>query len=245
VSLGLGLAAPYLLLSWWPGLQRRLPKPGAWMEKVKQALAFPMYATAVWLLWVLAQQTGADTVAAALLGMVGIAFAAWLYSATRSASSISRQVSNAIAGVFVIAALIGGYLNIQKQAGEQKAISAANGAHDWEPYSASRLQALQSQGTPVFLNMTAAWCITCLVNERVALSDASVRDAFKQSEIVYLKGDWTQRDAAITTLLTKFGRSGVPLYVFYPKGGNEPVVLPQILTPDIVLSAINPRSFNL
>jgi thiol:disulfide interchange protein len=93
----------------------------------------------------------------------------------------------------------------------------------------------------VFLNMTAAWCITCLVNERVALSDASVQDAFKQSDIVYLKGDWTQRDAAITSLLNQFGRSGVPLYVFYPKGaGSEPVVLPQILTPEIVLSTINP-----
>lgn len=244
ISLGLGLAAPYLLLSWWPGLQRRLPKPGAWMEKVKQALAFPMYATAVWLLWVLAQQTGADTVATALMGMVGIAFAAWLYGTTRTARSVSRHLSSAIAGVVVVAALVGGCLNVNKQSDTQKVISA-DGAHEWEAYSASRLQTLQSQGTPVFLNMTAAWCITCLVNERVALRDASVRDAFKQSDIVYLKGDWTQRDAAITTLLTKFGRSGVPLYVFYPKGGGEPVVLPQILTPDIVLSAINSRSINL
>jgi thiol:disulfide interchange protein len=244
ISLGLGLAAPYLLLSCWPGLQRLMPKPGAWMDTLKQAFAFPMYATAVWLLWVLAQQSGPDAVAAALGGMVVIAFAAWLYNGTRQSKSLSRKVSSVIAATAVVAALFVGYANVRQQSG-QASPSADSASRDWEPYSAARLQALQSQGAPIFLNMTAAWCITCLVNERVALSDASVRTAFKESEVVYLKGDWTQRDTAITELLGKFGRSGVPLYVFYPPGvGSKPVVLPQILTPDIVLSTLKPRSIH-
>jgi thiol:disulfide interchange protein len=240
ISLGLGLATPYLAISMWPNLQRRLPKPGAWMERVKQAFAFPMYATAVWLLWVLAQQAGPDAVAVALSGMVAIAFAAWLYTSSRNAKSVSRNLSSTLAAAAVVAAMIGGYAGIREQSAAPMQ-AAVNTERGWEPYSSSRLQSLQAQGAPVFLNMTAAWCITCLVNERVALSDASVQDAFKQSEIVYLKGDWTQRDAAITSLLNQFGRSGVPLYVFYPKGaGSEPIVLPQILTPEIVLSTINP-----
>jgi len=241
IALGVGLAAPYLVLAWWPGLQRRLPKPGAWMERVKQFFAFPMYATAVWLLWVLAQQAGPDAVAAALSGMVAIAFAAWLYAGSRNAKPVPRQLSNALAVAAVVAALLVGSFGVKEQGGTRQVPLAVNAEHGWEPYTASRLASLQAQGAPVFLNMTAAWCITCLVNERVALRDVAVRDAFKDSGIAYLKGDWTQRDAAITALLNKFGRSGVPLYVFYPKGASsQPVVLPQILTPEIVLSIINP-----
>ncbi len=249
-SLGLGLATPYLLLSLWPRLQHALPRPGAWMERVKQVLAFPMYATAVWLVWVLAQQIGPDATVIALGGMVIIAFAAWLYANTRNGASSSRRIGSGVAAVAVLAALVGGYAGVESRAIASKSGAVAKhryegGGELWEEYSADRLQALRTQGAPVFLNLTAAWCITCLVNERVALSDSAVVETFKRSNVTYLKGDWTQRDGAITAILNQFGRSGVPLYVFYPGGSDsKPVVLPQILTPETVLSAVAQSTSN-
>jgi thiol:disulfide interchange protein/DsbC/DsbD-like thiol-disulfide interchange protein len=236
LSLGLGLALPYLALSFWPGLQRWLPRPGIWMERVKQAMAFPMYAAAVWLVWVLARQAGADAAALALFGMVLIAFAAWLYGVTRSGGPIALRFGALGAGASLLLALGGGYSASQLAS---PAFNEDRQAHNWQPYSDAHLQTLLGEGSPVFLNFTAAWCISCLVNERVALSDAQVVEAFATSGITYLKGDWTNRDPVITAFLASFGRSGVPLYLFYPAGSSgEPVQLPQILTPDIVLTAI-------
>ncbi|MBX9849269.1 MAG: thioredoxin family protein [Rhodocyclaceae bacterium] len=237
-SLGLGLALPYLLLSNWPLLQRCLPKPGLWMERLKQFFAFPMYATAVWLVWVLTQQAGPDSLILALGGMVIIAFAAWLFDSTRSTSGWKRPLTTVLAASLVGATLLVSYLNLQ-HSNVPSPSSDASAAKHWEPYSAERLQALRAEGKPVFLNFTAAWCITCLANERIALSQQSVIDAFKQNNITYLKGDWTNQDAAITGKLAEFGRTGVPLYVLYPAGENKvPIVLPQILTPEIVLDHI-------
>jgi thiol:disulfide interchange protein DsbD len=233
LAMGAGLALPYLLLSARPVLQRRLPRPGPWMVRVRQAFAFPMYGAAVWLVWVLARQSGVDAGAAALGGMVALAFALWLYGATRFASSFMRLAGSVGAALVVVAAVAVGHAGIQH--GQP---AAATGVA-WTPYSAERLQALRAGGKPVFVNLTASWCITCLVNERVALSDGSVDAAFRQADITYLKGDWTSQDERITALLTQFGRSGVPLYVFYPPGADaRPVVLPQLLTPGIVLDAI-------
>lgn len=243
-GLGLGLALPYLLLAWWPSLQRRLPKPGLWMEWVKQAMAFPMYLTSVWLIWVLGQQASVDVVAYALAGMVLIAFAAWLFQITRNSRPALAHTGTALALSAVLLAIAGGYWSaVNDAAGSGTASVAADKQQDqhWQTYSAEALQALRAEGKPVFLNFTAAWCISCLVNERVALSQSSVQQAFKQQNITYLKGDWTNQDAAITAKLAEFDRSGVPLYVFYPPGVNSaPQVLPQILTPDIVISAIKP-----
>lgn len=248
LSLGLGLALPFLLLSAWPPLQRLLPRPGLWMERLKQAMAFPMYAAAAWLVWVLAQQAGVNAVAIALGGLVVMAFAAWLYDSTRAASLLAQRLGTAFTVLALVGALAGGYAGIQASgqlASDAATASAGAGgkapgaSHSWEPYSPSRLQDLRASGRPVFVNLTAAWCITCLVNERVALSQPSVSQAFAQSGISYLKGDWTNQDPAISKLLTQFGRSGVPLYVLYPSGMQDrPVVLPQILTPDIVLAAV-------
>jgi thiol:disulfide interchange protein len=233
LSMGVGLALPYLLLSARPVLQRRLPRPGPWMVRVRQAFAFPMYGAAVWLVWVLARQSGVDAGAAALGGMVALAFAGWLYGATRFASSFMRLAGGVGAALVVVAAVAAGHAGIRH--GQP---AAATGVA-WTPYSAERLQALRAGGKPVFVNLTASWCITCLVNDRVALSDGSVDAAFRQAGITYLKGDWTSQDERITALLTQFGRSGVPLYVFYPAGADaRPVVLPQLLTPGIVLDAI-------
>ncbi|CAG0989716.1 Thiol:disulfide interchange protein DsbD [Methylophilaceae bacterium] len=242
LSLGLGLALPYLLLSTWPLLQRWLPRPGMWMERVKQVLAFPMYLAAVWLIWVLSQQAGVNAVAIALGGMVAIAFSAWLYQTTRISGAAIRHGSTAIAAIVVVIVLVGGYVGIQANpAAIEQSISKGS---NWEPYTVERLQELRTEGKPVFLNFTAAWCISCLANERVALSDSKVIEAFERLGITYLKGDWTNQDIQITKVLKAFGRSGVPLYVVYPAGNStdgkaaEPTVLPQILTPEIVLNAI-------
>jgi thiol:disulfide interchange protein DsbD len=247
LSLGMGLALPYLLLSTWPALQRWLPRPGPWMERVKQGFAFPMYGAAVWLVWVLAQQAGIDSVAVALAGMLAIAFAAWLYDGTRNGSATARRSGLVVAGVALLAAVVGGHAGVQLGAegpgGSQTSASAQGdapqAAEAWEPYSSQRLDELRAKGEPVFLNMTAAWCITCLVNERVALNKPTVAQAFKAAGITYLKGDWTNQDQQITRLLAEFGRSGVPLYVYYPKGASaKPVVLPQILTPEVVVTTV-------
>ncbi|TDP61527.1 protein-disulfide reductase DsbD family protein [Roseateles toxinivorans] len=228
LSLGLGLALPYLALSLWPALQRWLPRPGAWMNTLKQGLAFAMYAAAVWLIWVLAQQTGPDGVLVALAGMTVIAFALWLRGVLASA-----WVGNGLAGLLIAFALAGGAW--LPQAGP--APPAANAG--FEAYTPERLRALRAEGRPVFVNLTAAWCISCLVNERVALSRPEVAAAFQRAGITYLKGDWTHQDARISALLAEYGRSGVPLYLYFPAGvGTSALVLPQLLTPGIVIDAL-------
>lgn len=244
LCLGLGLAMPYLILSFLPALQRRLPRPGPWMERLRQALAFPMYATAVWLVWVLAQQAGADVLALALAGMVVLALAAWLFELSHGGRARGRMLARVAAAVLAVGVLAaggsaGGYPSVGSRAVAAVPAGAAT-ADGAEPYSPERLSELRAAGTPVFLNMTAAWCITCLVNERVALADRSVLDTFERAGVVYMKGDWTQRDDRITRLLADFGRSGVPLYVLFSPGA-EPHVLPQMLTPALVAEAVSAR----
>lgn len=241
LSLGLGLALPYLLLTAWPALHRKLPKPGVWMERTKQVFAFPMYLAAVWLVWVLAQQSGANGVALALGGMVLIAFAAWLYNATRFISLHKQIAANLSIVIILISTFVASYAYLSNATQEAASPSTAKSvaSQHWQPYSPEKLEKLLAEGKPVFLNFTAAWCISCLVNERVALSQPEVLNAFQQKGITYLKGDWTNQDAVITKVLTAFGRSGVPLYVFYPaENKTKPIELPQILTPSIVLSHI-------
>lgn len=240
LSLGFGLALPYLLLTAWPALHRKLPKPGLWMERTKQLFAFPMYLAAVWLVWVLAQQSGANGVAIALGGMVLIAFAAWLYDSTRYVGFKARTVANVGVAALLIGTILISYIYLDNVAVEdEKSATKSSVDQHWEAYSPQRLEQLLAEGQPVFLNFTAAWCISCLVNEQVALSQPEVINAFKKKSVTYLKGDWTNKDAQITNVLTKFGRSGVPLYVFYPAGNSvKPIELPQILTPSIVLNTI-------
>lgn len=247
LSLGLGLALPYLLLTCWPRLQRWLPRPGMWMERAKQILAFPMYAAAIWLVWVLVQQAGINAIVIALGGMLLIAFAAWLYNTTLLSSTQVRNTGTVSALALLLLTLGISYVGINSSSASvvnaTKNGSEKTAEQNWEPYSEARLNELLREGKPVFLNFTASWCISCLVNERVALSDAKVKETFKQEGIIYLKGDWTNRDLAITQFLQKFNRSGVPLYVFYPAGkSDQPAELPQILTPDIVVSAVTDTS---
>ena len=248
LTLGLGMALPLLLLTWMPQLARRLPRPGLWMERLKQLLSFPMFATAAWLVWVLSVQAGPSGVAAVLAGMIALAFALWLSEAARHARSPWHQAASVTAVVgFGLALWLGLALESERRppSAALASASASDPAADITvtPYSPMRLAEARAAGRPVFVNMTAAWCITCLVNERVALSGDAVARAFADADILYLKGDWTNRDPAITDYLAAFGRNGVPIYVFYPSGG-EPKLLPQILTEAVVLAALKHQAIS-
>ena len=237
LALGLGLALPFLLLTLAPQLVGRLPRPGAWMETLKQALAFPIYATVAWLMWVLGQQVGPSGLFAALMGLVLVALGAWSFSIWQTSGTWGRRVAAAVAVASMVttAVAVAGLQRDQVDASPAKQAAAAAGI---EPFTQRRLDELRAENRPVFVNMTAAWCITCLVNERVALSTEAVKSAFTAGNIAYLKGDWTNRNPEITRILERHGRSGVPLYLLYA-GGDEPVVLPQILTAATVLQEID------
>jgi thiol:disulfide interchange protein len=211
-----------------PGLVRVMPKPGRWMETLKQALAFPMYAAAAWLVWVISQEAGPSGVLGAAAGLVLVGFAAWVFGVTQASAVQSRRFGQAMATIAVLAALA-------VLSGITAAPVGAATENVAEPYTPERLAALRAEGRPVFVNMTAAWCVTCLLNERVAISTDAVRAAFAAGGVAYLKGDWTRQDPAITTFLRQNGRDGVPLYVFFPAGARQPEMLPQILTESEVL----------
>ena len=241
LALGLGFALPYLALSLGPGWTRLLPRPGVWMERLKQFLAFPLYASAAWLVWVLSQQVGPAGLAACLAGLVLLAVAAWLYEATRHGAGLWRRLGRPAAAAGAIAAL-----GLAAFTAAPTASTGARTAADpsWEPYTAARLAELRGRGVPVFVNVTAAWCITCLVNERVALRSPEVTARLAQKGVASLKADWTNRDPAIAQVLASFQRSGVPLYLLYPgaeagaPSSHGPRVLPQVLTEGIVLEAL-------
>ena len=235
-ALGLGLALPYLLLTMFPAWRRFLPRPGAWMKRLEELLAFPLYASVGWLVWVLSQQAGPTGVAVALGGLVLIGLAAWLFKASRHAPARWRR-----AGAVMTAALALGAVALGPIVGMTPAPGGgAAPAERAEAFSPRRLAELRAEGRPVFVNVTAAWCITCLVNERVALRSAAVTEAFSRKGVVVLRADWTNRDARIAQMLGSFGRSGVPLYLLYsPAGASAPTVLPQILTEGTVIDAVN------
>jgi thiol:disulfide interchange protein len=238
VMLGLGLAAPYLVASLSLRWQRILPKPGAWMEFLKQLLAFPLYGTVAWLLWVLIQEVGPGDAFGALFGLVLVAFAVWLYGRTRLVAPLGRSFGTALAAAGGAAAiLIAASLTGVAGGGVAPAGAASRDGLHYEPFTTQRLSALETEGRPAFVNLTAAWCVTCLFNERVALDSEAVRNAFAEHGVVALKGDWTNQNPEITQFLQQFGRSGVPLYLLYT-GNGKPVVLPQILTAASVLDAL-------
>ncbi len=232
VTMGLGMAAPYIAFASMPGLVRLMPRPGRWMEVLKQALAFPMYGAAAWLVWVVSQEAGSAGVLATAAGLVLVGFAGWVFGTTQSASVQPRRFGQALALVAVLAA--GAVLS-----GVAAVPAGAAAEASAEAYSPQRLAALRAAGKPVFVNMTAAWCVTCLVNERVAISTDAVRAAFAAGGVAYLKGDWTRQDPAIGAFLRQNGRDGVPLYVFFPGHSGPPEVLPQILTEGEVLRVLH------
>ena len=241
-ALGMGLALPFLLLSIAPPLQRLLPRPGPWMIRFKEFMAFPMFATAAWLVWVLSLQTGSSGLLAVLLGFVLLALALWLLRFARPWSGVGAV--SALVTALLLAALPATDSPLLAAAGKNPAATTGetggseNTAVSWRPFTQSRLDGLLAENRPVFVEMTAAWCITCLVNERVALSSEAFASALETGDITYLRGDWTNADPEITAFLERFGRSGVPLYVLFPAAGGEPEILPQLLTETTVQRAL-------
>lgn len=227
-ALGFGMALPVLLLCVNPKLLAHIPKPGAWMVRFKQVLAFPLYATAIWLCWIVGRQTGASGMAVILGGALLLTFGLWLWQ-----FGVLARVIAAASFTLVLASLGNSLLSLTAE-------TSRVGASSIQPYSAASLANLRAAGKPIFLNLTADWCITCLANEKIALSSDAVKEAFEQRGITYLKGDWTHYDPEITALLAQFGRSGIPLYVFFPADPSaQPVVLPQLLTPSTVVAALD------
>jgi len=230
--LALGLAFPMLLLGYVPALARGLPRPGAWMQTFRELLAFPLYLTVLWLAWVFGRQAGMLALTALGAGFIAIAFALWLLRRAQGRERGALPL-HALAVLTLISALALPLLAPRE--GESSKAAESGALH--EPWTPARFAALRDEGRPMLVNMTADWCITCLANERVALSSTEFADALQARGVVYLKGDWTRQDADITAFLESFGRSGVPLYVLYPARG-EPIVLPQLLTPALVREAL-------
>ncbi len=243
-SLAIGFAAPYTTLALTPALTRRLPKPGAWMDGLKKALAFPMYGAAAWLVWVLSQQTGPLGLARLLAAGVTLAVCAWLFGIgqRRRARDGGGLWSTVVAAASLALAI--GFVSFGpfEPPAAASTPAAAPGNLPSTPYSPEKLAALRAAGTPVLVNFTAAWCVTCQVNERVVFSSAEVASALKRAGAVYLVADWTNRDPVIAKALAAEGRIGVPLYLYYPPGAARPTTLPQLLTPALLASVLNKGS---
>jgi thiol:disulfide interchange protein DsbD len=240
-ALGLGFALPFLLIAIWPAALRILPKPGAWMLRLERILALPMYGAALWLLWVLSQQTSTRGLALTVGAMIVVALGAFVFTRTRDLDNRRRGMGNITALVALLLALSA----LWTVRGEQPAL-ASNGTADVsgipaESYSAARLAQYRLEHRPIFLNATAAWCVTCLVNERAVLSQSAIHEALKKNNVAYIVADWTRRDPAITALLDKYQRPGVPLYLYFAPG-KEAQILPQVLTEAGLLAAIEGQS---
>ena len=234
VALGVGMALPYFLLAWFPRWRRLLPRPGPWLVRLRQILAFPLYATVAWLVWVLAAQVGTDAVLRIGLVLVLVALALFAWRAWRGAGRPAWSVAGAAA---VVAATVAAWplLTGATPPSDTRRTEAASSG--WQPYTPARVSALVAEGRPVFVDFTAAWCITCQVNERFVLNDARVRAAFARNDVALVRADWTRRDPEITQALAGLGRNGVPVYVIYRKG-RPPQLLPEVLARETVIGAL-------
>jgi thiol:disulfide interchange protein DsbD len=243
-AIGLGMAAPYLLLGWFPGWLKRLPRPGRWMVTLREILAFPMYATAAWLAWVLVQQAGADALLRLLLAAVLVGVAGWAWGRFGGTASRRRSVAWALMAVSVAAGawLLAPLTDPAPPSGAASLPSAGRAAEvqglSWEPWSEQRVAEAVAQGRPVFVDFTAAWCVTCQANKRLVLDRAQTVEAMRRLDVLALRADWTQRDPAITAALARHQRNGVPLYLAYRGGNMTPTVLPELLTVSLVLEAL-------
>jgi thiol:disulfide interchange protein DsbD len=233
-TLGLGMALPVLLLAHFPKLLKRLPKPGPWMETFKQVLAFPLYATVAWLAWVLGAQAGNDAVFALLAGLVLVAMGAWFYGRWAHAGS---RWQPAVAVLLAAAGVAVAWPAAVSPSAQAMPV-AGQGAIGWAAWSPEKVAALTAGGTPVFVDFTAAWCVTCQVNKRIALNSDSVVKAFAERGVVTMRADWTRMDPRITETLAALGRNAVPVYALYIPGESGPRLLPEVLTPSLVVEQL-------
>ncbi|MEM6884828.1 MAG: protein-disulfide reductase DsbD domain-containing protein [Verrucomicrobiota bacterium] len=226
-SIALGLSAPYLILSLKPEFTKFLPKPGAWMETFKQAMAFPLFGTAAFLLWVLDGQVGESQFLHICLALTGIALALWIYGhwSKPTRSDRSRRAGTLVAGILLLGILIFAWPQTQKDI--------------WQPWTKSLEQELVNDGRIVYVDFTARWCATCHTNKALVFSDPQIIERFKELDIATLKADWTNNDPAITRELANFSRTAIPFNLIYRPGQAEPLILPEILTPGIVLNALS------
>lgn len=226
LALGIGFSLPYLILSIYPQLLSKLPKPGEWMQTLKQIMAFPMWASALWLAWVLSSQVDMQSVFAVLLGALLIALGLWLLEKTQNSASILRRVTL----IFSLGLMIFSIWLLPITSDN----NSPNLKNEENAFSVQKLNSLRSEQKMVFLNFTADWCITCKVNEAIALNQDKVKKVLDEKNIIYLKADWTRKDPEIASMLASYGRTGVPLYLLFPSQG-DPIILPELLTEDLLL----------
>lgn len=237
-ALGLGMALPYLAIALSPGIARHLPRPGAWMQRFKVAMAFPMFATVLWLVWVLGQQVGIDGAVGVLAVLLATALVGWVVGMA-GIGGRARGIGSVLAGVLWLATLAWAWPALREPAVNVAAAAAApTTTSAWQPWSADAVTRARAQGRPVFVDFTAAWCVTCQYNKRSALADAEVLADFAAQNVLLLRADWTRRDAAITQELARLGRSGVPVYALYGPGANAPTLLPEILRAGALRQAL-------
>jgi thiol:disulfide interchange protein DsbD len=238
IAIAAGMSAPYFLLSVQPAWMRFLPQPGPWMSHVKQFMGFLLLATLLFLLYVLGAQRGLDGAIWASCFLLIVALACWMKGAfiVPAATAAKKTVSIVVMLALVLAS--GVYFIGDKFQSAKIDTAATNAPGDWQPFTPERLQSEREQGHAVFVDFTAAWCLTCKFNEKSVLESAAVREAFQRHGVVKLKADWTNGDPVITKLLQQFGRPGVPLYVLYPGKSEEPIVFPELLTKNIILEKL-------
>lgn len=242
LSLAIGFAAPFTLVSLFPAIAKRLPRPGAWMDILKRGLAFPMLGAFAWLVWVLTQQAGTTALLAMLMCAVVVSFAAWLYGMAQRRRYIGQSYKALLAAtvvLFIVAVSpLPGVMHIQPSPPELARVENITQVK-WSPQT---VEEMRGHGKAIFVDFTASWCITCQVNERTSLSTAAVKQALASTNTIYMVADSTKFNADIDDAMTAFGQGGLPLYVVYPADGSAPKVLPQVLTPTIVVDALNQAS---
>lgn len=238
-ALALGFSAPFTLISLFPALAKRLPRPGAWMNVLKHALAFPMLGAFAWLVWVLAQQAGTTALGVMLAGSVALSFAAWLYGIAQRRQLAGRgyRVMYAVTAALIVAILLP-LPGIMKPAATAD-VMASTATVKWTPQAVAEQR---GHGKAIFVNFTASWCITCQVNDKTSLSTQAVKEAMARTGTLYMVADSTKFNPDVDDALSQFGQGGLPLYVVYPADGGAPKVLPQVLTPTIVVNALNQAS---
>jgi len=230
-ALGVGMALPYLAASWLPAVAHRLPRPGPWMDTFRRLMAFPMFATVAWLVWVLGQQSGIDGAGALLAVLVALSMVVWTLTLRgRARIALGAVALAALAGLAVTA---GPAITRAAPGGSVAAVEDG----PWQAWAPERVEQLVAGGQPVFVDFTAAWCVTCQYNKKTTLSDPRVLDDLRARNVALLRADWTRRDPAITAALAQLGRNGVPVYVFY-RQGHAPVVMSEVLGVDEVRTAI-------